>query len=254
MSQDVLLNKLKIQIKLCINRLRLVQQKMAAVHKQQQKELVVLLEKNKIENAMIKAENIIREDIKRELLGILELYCDVLLSRCCFLKRGHCHEQIHQAVSTLIYSMPRCEIKEFNKMNEIFRLYFGKEFIQDSIENKHNIVDPKVVEKLRYDALNNDLVENYLQKIMHLYNIGQNDKLNTFNILDSAAFCNEGFEELKKSQDSNPTSTIHSLPVSDDSESHSKSSIYLHNCNKDTSNNISNMDQLWARFERLKQN
>ncbi|QSL65226.1 hypothetical protein MERGE_002535 [Pneumocystis wakefieldiae] len=254
MSQDLLQNKLKIQIKLCINRLRLVQQKMAAVHKQQQKELVVLLEKNKIQNAMIKAENIIREEMKRELLGILELYCDVLLSRCYFLKRGHCHEQIYQAVSTLIYSIPLCEIKELNKMNEIFTLYFGKEFVQDSIENKHNIVDPKVVEKMHCEALNNDLVENYLEEIKRLYNIGQNDKLNTFNMLDSASFCNEGFEELKKNQDSGPTSIIDSLPVSDDSESHPKPLIYLHSCNKDTSNNNSNMDQLWARFERLKQN
>ncbi|KTW28951.1 hypothetical protein T552_01581 [Pneumocystis carinii B80] len=254
MTQDTLQNKLKIQIKLCINRLRLVQQKMAAIHKQQQKELVILLEKNKVQNAMIKAENIIREDMKRELLGILEVYCDILLSRFYFIKRGQCHEQIRQAVSTLIYSMSRCEIKEFSSMNEIFRLYFGKEFIQDSIENKHNLVDPKVVEKLCCEPLSNDFVENYLQEIMDLYNIGQNNKLNTFNILDSAVFCNEGFKELKESQDSNSASIIHSLPVSDDSESHSKSSIYVNNCNKDTSNNVSNMDQLWARFERLKQN
>ncbi|KAG5439517.1 hypothetical protein PCANB_002092 [Pneumocystis canis] len=271
MSLDNLQDKLKIQIKLCINRLRLIQQKMSAIHKQQEKELIVLSEKNMKQNLMIKAEKMIREDMKVELLGILDLYCEMLLSRFYLLKKGCCHEQIEQAVCTLVYAAPRCEIKELHNMSEIFRLYFGREFIHNSIENKHGKVDLKVVEKLSNELLNNDSVECYLQEILRPYNMKQNDYLNTYDSICNTIVSNEKLEGLSKIDDSNLASMISSF-IPDNLESQLKPSIYSHDCNeknasnsansfeifpkmsKDTSNNTLNMDQLRARFERLKQN
>ncbi|KAG4306368.1 hypothetical protein PORY_000356 [Pneumocystis oryctolagi] len=268
MSLDNLQNKLKIQTKLCMNRLRLVQRKMLATHKLLEKEIVILLEKNMKQNLMVKAENIIRENMKIELLGILDLYCEMLLSRFHLLRKGHCHEQIEQAICTLIYAAPRCEIKELYNMNEIFRLYFGKEFIQNSIENVHGKIDPKVVERLSNEPLNNNVIECYLQEIACLHNIKYYDSCISKNSISSY---NKEQEGSFKNKDSSSTFMISCL--SDDLKCETKPSLeHLQNDHNDhdldyinffeslkktpenISNNISNINQLRIRFEKLEKN
>jgi vacuolar protein sorting-associated protein IST1 len=59
-------SKLKVQLKLSIARLRMVQQKDEAVSKQQRRAMAGLLETGKIESAKIRVENIIRSDITTE--------------------------------------------------------------------------------------------------------------------------------------------------------------------------------------------
>ncbi|KTW31754.1 uncharacterized protein T551_01015 [Pneumocystis jirovecii RU7] len=270
MSLNNLQNKLKIQTKLCITRLRLIEQKIMAIHKSQEKELAILLGKDMKQNLMIKAENMIRENMKIELLGILNLYCEVLLSRFHLLKKGYCHEQIEQAVCTLIYATPRCDVKELHNMNGIFRLYFGKEFIQDSVENKHGKVDPKVAEKLSNKSVNNDLIESYLEEIARFYNIKQDCNLNASKMIDDTALYNKELEDLLKNNNSSKF-VVSSLSSPDDSESQLKLSLIYsqNNYNRGNSDfinfseiskemsqnmsNVSNIDQLRERFERLKQ-
>lgn len=47
-------NRLKVQLKLAVNRLKLMQQKKNAINKQQRKEIANLLENSKIESAKIR--------------------------------------------------------------------------------------------------------------------------------------------------------------------------------------------------------
>ncbi|KAG5519823.1 hypothetical protein PMAC_000096 [Pneumocystis sp. 'macacae'] len=271
MSLDNLQNKLKIQIKLCITRLCLMQQKIMALHKSHEKELAILSGKNMKQILRIKAENMIRENTKVELFGILNLYCEILFSRFYLLKKGdsHCDEQIEQAVRTLIYAAPRCDIKELHNINGIFRLYFGKEFIQDSIKNKHGKVDPKVIEKLANKPLSNDLVNGYLDEILRFHNIKQDYDLDAFKIIDDTILDNKELGNLLKNN--NSLKSVISPLSSDDSEFQSNfSSICSQNnynddnsdfinfseiskkMSQNMSNNVSNIDQLRARFERLK--
>lgn len=70
-----------VQLKLSVNRLRLMQQKQTALAKQARRELAQLLDQGKEESARIRVENIIREDLFVEMLEILELYCELLLAR-----------------------------------------------------------------------------------------------------------------------------------------------------------------------------
>ena len=74
-------NVILVQLKMSVNRLRLMQQKQTALSKQARRELAQLLEQSKEESARIRVENIIREDIFVEMLEILELYCELLLAR-----------------------------------------------------------------------------------------------------------------------------------------------------------------------------
>jgi hypothetical protein len=89
-GEQVLFRKLKsnplkvfilVQLKMSVNRLRLMQQKQTALAKQARRELAQLLDQGKEESARIRVENIIREDLFVEMLEILELYCELLLAR-----------------------------------------------------------------------------------------------------------------------------------------------------------------------------
>jgi len=70
-----------VQLKMSVNRLRLMQQKQTALAKQARRELAQLLDQGKEESAKIRVENIIREDLFVEMLETLELYCELLLAR-----------------------------------------------------------------------------------------------------------------------------------------------------------------------------
>ncbi|CAG8840624.1 4337_t:CDS:2, partial [Racocetra persica] len=74
-------NRLKIHLKLAVNRLKLVQQKKNVLNKQARKDIAALLENSKEESAKIRVEGIIREDYYIEAMEMLELYCELLLAR-----------------------------------------------------------------------------------------------------------------------------------------------------------------------------
>lgn len=75
------LHRLKVQLKLAVNRLRLLQQKKDAIAKQQRRELATLVETGRVEFARIRCEHVIQEDINVEMLSMIELYCELLLAR-----------------------------------------------------------------------------------------------------------------------------------------------------------------------------
>lgn len=73
--------RLKVQLKLAINRLRMLQAKKTSLNQQNRREIGTLLEKGKEESARIRVEHIIRDDLFIEAMENLELYCDLLLAR-----------------------------------------------------------------------------------------------------------------------------------------------------------------------------
>lgn len=71
----------KVQLKLAIQRLRVLSAKKAQLAKVTRREIAGFLEKSKIETARIKVEAVMGEDTMVELLEVLELYCELLLAR-----------------------------------------------------------------------------------------------------------------------------------------------------------------------------
>lgn len=59
----------------------MLQQKKEAQAKSSRRDIATLIERGKLETARVKVENIINEDIHIELLELLELYCELLISR-----------------------------------------------------------------------------------------------------------------------------------------------------------------------------
>ncbi|KAF2157925.1 DUF292-domain-containing protein [Myriangium duriaei CBS 260.36] len=166
-----LVNKLKVQLKLSISRLRMVQQKDSAIAKQQRRSMAQLLEQGKDESARIRVENIIRSDLTTELLEILELYCELLLARAGLLEGKECDPGLEEAVQSLIYAAPRTEVKELHTVRNLLAEKFGKEYALAAAENKDGKVAPRVLDRLRVEPPKLELVDAYLRTIAEAYGV-----------------------------------------------------------------------------------
>lgn len=73
--------KLKVNLKLVINRLKLSEKKKTEQAMKARKEIADFIRDGKEDRARIRVEHIIREDYLVEVLEVAELYCDLLLAR-----------------------------------------------------------------------------------------------------------------------------------------------------------------------------
>lgn len=126
--------KTKVQLKLGITRLKLLQQKKTSINNQQRREIATLLEKGKEESARIRVEHIIREDFHIEALEILELYSEMLLARFGILENStHCDVAISEAVNTIIYAAQISGVKELVDVRDQLVAKFGLDFAKSAM-------------------------------------------------------------------------------------------------------------------------
>lgn len=163
--------KIKVQLKLSIARLRMVQQRDEALSKTSRRAMAQLLEAGKIDSATIRVENIIRSDITIELYEILELYCELLLARAGLLDSPTCDPGLEEAVKSIIYAAPKTEIKELHQVRTLLAEKFGKEFALAAIDNTDGKVSEKVVKKLSVTPPREELVQGYLEEIARAYGV-----------------------------------------------------------------------------------
>ncbi|KAK1988551.1 regulator of Vps4 activity in the MVB pathway-domain-containing protein [Colletotrichum cereale] len=163
--------KLKVQLKLAIARLRMVQQRDESMSKTQRRAMAQLLEVGKIDSARIRVENIIRSDITTELHEILELYCELLIARAGLLDGSTCDPGLEEAVKSIMYAAPKTEIKELQVVRTLLGEKYGKEFVLSAMENSDGKVSEKVVKKLSVIPPREELVQGYLEEIAKAYNV-----------------------------------------------------------------------------------
>jgi vacuolar protein sorting-associated protein IST1 len=169
---STLVNKIKVQLKLSVSRLRMVQQKDTAVAKQQRRSMAQLLEQGKEESARIRVENIIRSDMNTELLEILELYCELLSARAGLLEAKECDPGLEEAVKSIIYAAPRVEgVKELSMVRQLLAEKYGKEFTLEAVENSDKKVSQRVLDRTKVEPPAKKLVEDYLSAIADAYGI-----------------------------------------------------------------------------------
>jgi vacuolar protein sorting-associated protein IST1 len=169
---STLINKVKVQLKLSISRLRMVQQKDTALAKQQRRDMAGLLDIGKIESAKIRVENIIRSDLHTELLEILELYCELLIARVGLLEAKECDPGLEEAVQSIIYAAPKIEgVKELTTVRQLLVEKFGKEFTLRAVENSDGKIPKRVLDRLKVEPPAGELVEAYLEAIADAYNV-----------------------------------------------------------------------------------
>ena len=165
-------NRLKVNLKLALNRIRVVAQKKAALRAHQLRDVAVLLERGKEESARIRAEFLIKEDVLLEALEILELYTELLETRFAYIvQQRHCDVAIAEAVNTVIYGAPRAGIAELSVVRAELVARYGKDFTLAAMENKHEVVNGRLVQKLQLTVPEPYLVNQYLCEIARKHGI-----------------------------------------------------------------------------------
>lgn len=167
--------RLKTTLKMAISKLKFLQEKKAAISKQQRRQLADYLSARKELSAKIRVENIIREDINIELLEHCELYCELLLARAPIITDPQRHTVdpgLKEAILSIVFLSHHTELRELNTLADLFRQKYGPEFIQRVLENEDGeYVPEKIVKKCSIEAPSEVLVELYLTEIARAYEV-----------------------------------------------------------------------------------
>lgn len=163
----------KVQLKLTIQRCKMLQEKKEAMAKQSRRDISSLVEKGKLETARIKTEGIISEDIHLELLELMELYSETLLARFALLDLPTREPDVSllPALAAIIHAAPRTELKELHVLREMLMAKFGREFAQDVMDNRDGCVPERVMGKLGVETPDAKLVDLYIWEICKAYDV-----------------------------------------------------------------------------------
>lgn len=167
-------NKLKTNLRLCINRLKLLEKKKSEMAMKSRKEIADYMQGGKIERAKIRVEHIIREDYMVEAMEVLEMYCDLLLARFGLIQQMKALDDgLAESISSLIWVAPRMQsdVQELKIVADQFTAKYGKPYAQACKENAVGTVSAKLMHKLSVQAPPKITVEKYLIEIARYYNV-----------------------------------------------------------------------------------
>jgi len=167
-------SKLKTNLRLCINRLKLLEKKKSEMAMKSRKEIADYMQGGKIERAKIRVEHIIREDYMVEAMEVLEMYCDLLLARFGLIQQMKALDDgLAEAISSLIWVAPRmqADVQELKIVADQFTAKYGKPYAQACKENAVGTVSAKLMHKLSVQAPPKITVEKYLIEIAKYYNV-----------------------------------------------------------------------------------
>ncbi|CAN9507149.1 unnamed protein product [Ophioblennius macclurei] len=166
--------RLRVNLRLVINRLKLLEKKKTELAQKARKEIADYLSSGKDERARIRVEHIIREDYLVEAMEILELYCDLLLARFGLIQSmKELDPGLQEAVSTLIWAAPRLqtEVNELKIVSDQLCAKYSKEYGKLCRTNQIGTVNDRLMHKLSVEAPPKILVERYLIEIAKNYNV-----------------------------------------------------------------------------------
>lgn len=166
--------RLRVNLRLVINRLKLLEKKKTELAQKARKEIADYLSSGKDERARIRVEHIIREDYLVEAMEILELYCDLLLARYGLIQSmKELDPGLAEAVSTLIWAAPRlqAEVSELKIVADQLCAKYSKEYGKLCRTNQIGTVNERLMLKLSVEAPPKILVERYLIEIAKNYNV-----------------------------------------------------------------------------------
>lgn len=167
-------NKLKTNLRLSMNRLKLMGKKKTEQAQKARKEIADYIGQGKVDRARIRVEHIIREDYLVEALEMIEMFCDLLIARFGLLQTmKEMDPGLEECIATLIYSTPRLQsdIPELKFVSDQLTLKYKKEFADACRSNQLNNVNEKVLHRLAASPPPKILVERYLVEIARSHNV-----------------------------------------------------------------------------------
>lgn len=167
-------SKLKTNLRLAINRLKLLEKKKTELTQKARKEIADYIGTGKIERAKIRVEHIIREDYLVEAMEVTEMYCDLVLARFGLVQQmKDLDPGLSEALSSLIWCAPRLmtDVPELKVVADQLALKYGKPYAMACREQSVSTISEKLIHKLSVQAPPKVLVEKYLQEIALNYNL-----------------------------------------------------------------------------------
>lgn len=146
------LTKLKPILALVVARLAVLRSHHQLRRGQARDQVAHLLQLGHLDRALLRAEQVIKEQSTVEAFDILSHYCHLLTERLGLLQEHkECPEELREATSSLIFAASRCavELPELTKVRAIFADKYGKEFASAAVELRNRCrVNPEMIQKL----------------------------------------------------------------------------------------------------------
>ncbi|GAB6033356.1 Vacuolar protein sorting-associated protein ist1 [Chamberlinius hualienensis] len=168
------LSKLKTNLRLSVNRLKLLEKKKTELAQKARKEIADYISSGKVERARIRVEHIIREDYLVEAMEVIEMYCDLLLARFGLIQQMKTlDEGLAEGISSLIWAAPRLQtdVPELKIISDQLTQKYGKQYALACRDNAVSTVNEKLMHKLSVEAPKKILVEKYLVEIAKSHNV-----------------------------------------------------------------------------------
>ncbi|PSN36537.1 IST1 protein [Blattella germanica] len=166
--------KLKTNLRLAINRLKLLEKKKTELAQKARKEIADYIGAGKYERAKIRVEHIIREDYMVEAMEVVEMYCDLLLARFGLIQQMKTlDEGLAEAISSILWVAPRMQtdIAEMKVIADMLALKYGRQYADACRDENVSSISEKLKHKMSVQAPPKLLVEKYLIEIAKNYNI-----------------------------------------------------------------------------------
>src|SRR3989338_7967018 len=170
MPKKLDITKLKLLLRLSVNRLKIHRNKQTELGNLNKKEIAELLRKGKDELARVKTVSVIYEDYMVEVFNMIELYMETLISRVNVLGTSNqCPIELKKEVCSLIYAAPFIDNPELSKARNMLISHFGKKLPEECIDC--GCVDLNIIARLRRDQPDEALINYYLSTIAKKHNI-----------------------------------------------------------------------------------
>ncbi|CAL5367365.1 unnamed protein product [Camellia sinensis] len=144
-------SKLKGLANLAIARINILKNQRHARCTHARSDVVQLLNLGHQDPALLRVEQVIKEQNMLDVFGMIENYCHLLTQRITLVQNNReCPDELSEAILSLIFAASRCgEFPELQEIRGIFTSRYGKEFVARALELRNNCsVNPKMIQKL----------------------------------------------------------------------------------------------------------
>ncbi|KAJ0669470.1 putative vacuolar protein sorting-associated protein Ist1 [Helianthus annuus] len=144
-------SKFKATVNLAVSRVTVLKNQRQARLAVARSDIIQLLNLDHHESALLRVDQVIKEQNMLDVLVMVDGYCHVVLQMVNLIeKEKDCPDELKEAVSSLLYAAPRCgEFPELQEVREILTSRYGKEFARGAIELRSNCgVNTRMIQKL----------------------------------------------------------------------------------------------------------
>ncbi|EIW60055.1 uncharacterized protein TRAVEDRAFT_27771 [Trametes versicolor FP-101664 SS1] len=164
--------RVKAQLRLTAQRLGQMQDRMESQAQITQRDIATLLQQGNIALARAKAQKQMREDVKGNLMQMLEMHLGVILGHLNELERSDMPSPlVIEAASSIIYAGPKIESKDLHQVREFLLHALSPDFARSAVENRDNYVSHKVLRAVAAPPPSATELDMYLYNVARSYNV-----------------------------------------------------------------------------------